>query len=125
MITQIRSLRKSTGGRYKSKISKRKFSMARSPSATKIGSRKPKSLRCIGGNRKVRLLSSDTVNVLDPKTKKHSKATIQTVDENPANQHFIRRNILTKGSIVDTDKGKVKITSRPGQQGSVDGILVQ
>ncbi|MFH1511592.1 MAG: 30S ribosomal protein S8e, partial [Candidatus Woesearchaeota archaeon] len=33
-------------------------------------------------------------------------------------------NIITKGTIVDTDKGKVRITSRPGQDGTLNGVLV-
>lgn len=44
--------------------------------------------------------------------------------ENPANIHYVRRNIITKGAVVDTSVGKVKITSRPGQSGSLSGVKV-
>jgi len=64
------------------------------------------------------------INVYDPKTKKYSKVEIKTVVENPANRHYVRRNILTKGTIVDTSLGKAKITSRPGQEAVLNGILV-
>jgi small subunit ribosomal protein S8e len=47
-----------------------------------------------------------------------------TVTENPANKNFVRRNILTKGAVVATDLGKAKITSRPGQDGEVNAILL-
>ena len=49
---------------------------------------------------------------------------ILNVVGNPANRHFVRRNIITKGSFVDTEKGKVRITSRPGQDGSLNGVFV-
>ena len=61
---------------------------------------------------------------MDPKTKKSSKAKINTVVDNPANRNFIRANILTKGTVVDTDKGKARITNRPGQEGTVNGVLI-
>jgi small subunit ribosomal protein S8e len=45
--------------------------------------------------------------------------------ENPANKNYIRRNILTRGAVVMTELGKAKITSRPGQDGEVNAILVE
>jgi small subunit ribosomal protein S8e len=32
---------------------------------------------------------------------------------------------MTKGAVVETAKGKVKITSRPGQVGVLQGVLVK
>ena len=46
------------------------------------------------------------------------------VVENKANKDFVRMNILTKGAIIETDLGKAKITSRPGQSGSINAILI-
>lgn len=77
-----------------------------------------------GGALKTRLLFAEKVTVYDPKTKKHSRETIKNLVENPANAQYVRRNLITKGSIVETGKGKVKITSRPGQTGSLNGVLV-
>ena len=37
---------------------------------------------------------------------------------------LVRRNIITKGSIVETKLGKAKVTCRPGQEGSVNGVLL-
>ena len=65
------------------------------------------------------------INVYDSKTKKYSKEKIKTIVENNANRHFVRRNIMTKGAVVETAKGKVKITSRPGQVGVLQGILIK
>ena len=61
---------------------------------------------------------------MNPKTKKSQKAELKTVVESPANRNFVRRNIITKGSVVETSLGKVKITSRPGQEGTLNGVLV-
>ena len=44
--------------------------------------------------------------------------------KNDANPNYIRRNILTKGAVVDTDKGHVKITSRPGHDGILNGVAL-
>ena len=49
---------------------------------------------------------------------------IVNVVENPANPHLVRRNIITKGCVVETKLGKAKVTSRPGQEGSVNGVLI-
>lgn len=122
--TQYRSKRKVTGGLYKSYRKKRKFELVSNATLTKVGKLKIKKERIIGGNIKFRLLVADIVNVYNPNTKKYEKANIKTVIDNPANQHYVRRNIITKGAIVDTDKGKVRITSRPGQEGSLNGVLI-
>ena len=95
------------------------------PSHTKIDERKIKTKRERSGSRKLSLLSINAVNVYDPKSKKYSSSKIKNIVENTANRHFVRRNILTKGAIVETEMGKVKITSRPGQEGTVSAILVQ
>ena len=46
------------------------------------------------------------------------------VKENPSNRHFVRRNIVTKGCIVDTELGEAIVTSRPGQVGTLNGKLI-
>ena len=65
------------------------------------------------------------MSLYDPKAKKCSKATIKNVSGNPANRHFVRRNIITKGAVVETDKGKARITSRPGQEGTINAVLIE
>ena len=50
---------------------------------------------------------------------------IKDVLENPANPHYVRRDIITKGAIVITDIGKARITSRPGQHGVVNAVLIE
>ncbi len=124
VVDQCRPKRKETGARYKAYRKRRQYDLGRQPSFTKVEKRRVQIVRTIGDNKKVKLLSTDIANLFDPKSKKYEKAKIKTIVENPANRHFVRRNILTKGSIVETDKGKAKITSRPGQDGSVNAVLV-
>lgn len=124
MLSQHRSKRKETGSRYKSYRHKRKFEMAGAPALTKLAKRRLKTKRVMGHNYKQSLLNVDVVNVFDPKAKKHYKIKIKTILENPANAHFVRRNIMAKGTVIDTEKGKAKITNRPGQEGSVNAVLV-
>jgi len=123
-IDQSRSKRKASGARYKSKVTKRKFRLGNTPTLTKIEKTKKKIVRVIGGNKKERVLGTDIVNVFDKKTKRYFKAKIIQVEENPANRHYVRRNILTKGTIIKTDKGNARITNRPGQEGSINAVLV-
>ena len=122
-LTQTRPKRIASGGRYKSYRKKRIYELARSPTSTKIGKTKTKVKQIKGGKKKTSLLNSDTVNLRSKN--KNLKAKILTVKESPANRHFIRRNILTKGTIIETDKGLAKITNRPGQEGTVNAVLIK
>ncbi len=123
-IWQGKSVRKLTGGRSKSSRNKRKVEFGRDPAETKIGERKIKAIRTKGGGKKIRLTNDLKINVVDPKDNKMQVAEIMGVIENHANDHFVRRNIITKGAVVETSLGQVKITSRPGQDGMVNGVLI-
>lgn len=79
----------------------------------------------MGGNRKVRLLQSNVANVTNPKDGKTVTAPIETVIDNTANKHYVRRNILTKGSVIRTSMGTARVTSRPGQDGVVNAVLIE
>jgi len=87
-----------------------------------IGERKTKYKRKRGSDTKIKLLSAQNVNVAEKGKIKPVK--IISVEENAANPHYVRRNIITKGAVVKTDVGLVKITSRPGQDGSLNGKFV-
>ncbi len=117
------SKRKSSGGRYISARTKRKFELSGKSTQTKLSEViKKKVKRILGGNKKQSTLSTNTINVAD-KNGKITKTEILNVVDNPANPHLVRRNILTKGAIVETKIGRAKITSRPGQEGVINGIL--
>jgi len=125
MRWQGNSKRSVTGGKVITSRGKRKFEMGRESADTRISEIKKKNVRTMGGNRKVRLLQCNVVNVTNPKDGKTSTATIETVVDNNANKHYVRRNILTKGSIIKTSSGSAKITSRPGQDGVVNAVLLE
>ena len=125
VLTSHRSKRKSTGRKYRSYRSKRIFEIRSAAALTKVGERRVKVRRAVGGLIKRFLLADNQINVYDAKSKKYSKVEVKAVVENTANRHFVRRNILTKGAVVSTDLGNVKITSRPGQEAVLNGILVQ
>jgi small subunit ribosomal protein S8e len=121
--SQDRSKRKASGGRYVSFRSKKKSELVGFSANTKIGEKKVKTKRTLGGNLKKQHLAAQEINVADKG--KVKKAVIKNVLENEANPHLVRRNILTKGAVVETDLGKVKITSRPGQESVLNGVLVK
>jgi small subunit ribosomal protein S8e len=124
-LWQGKSRRKSTGGKYKSSRKKRKFEMGREQIEATVGDHKVKIIRVRGGNSKVRVLVGGVVNVLNPKTKKSKKTKILRVVENTANPHYVRRNIITKGAIIATEMGNAKVTSRPGQDGTINAVLIK
>jgi len=121
----LRSRRGPTGKMIRRLRKKRKMDRGSEFIETKIGERRVKVTRARGGNIKLNLLSVENVNVADPKTRRMRSVKIITVEKNPANPHFVRMNVITKGTIVKTELGSVKITSRPGQDGVVNGVLLE
>jgi len=121
---QWRSKRKYTGKKYKHFRKKRKRELERPPIQTQIGHEKKKKQRVMGGNFKLKLFSSNFMNVTDPNTNKTLKVKILRFESNEASKDLARRHVLTKGAIVETEKGKARITSRPGQQGVLNGVLI-
>ena len=124
VFTQLRSARKVTGGRYKGKVVKKLSQIAGAATLTKLGKDTKRKEKGRGGNPKTRLVSAETVNLFDPKKKKYVKAKIKLITENAASRHFVTRNIITKGTIVETEHGKARITSRPGQEGTLNAVLI-
>ncbi len=125
MITQGRSLVKPSGGLKKPYRKKRLSERGSQPTMGKLGSkRRIRNDRVTSAATKLRVLQTAVANVYNPITKKFAVAKIKTVSNNPANRYFTRANIITRGAILDTELGKAKVTSRPGQDGVVNAILV-
>lgn len=122
---QGRSSRKPTGGRIWPRRGKRKREMGREFIEVRIAPAKNVKLRAFGGGKKIVLYSTDAANVADPKTGRTSKAKIISVISSPADPHFVRRNVVTKGAIIQTEIGRAKVTSRPGQDGVVNAVLIE
>jgi len=64
-------------------------------------------------------------NVTDAKSGKTQKTQITRVVRNPANVDYQRRGVITKGAIIETPLGQARVTSRPGQSGVVNAVLVE
>ena len=122
--SQWRSKRKYTGKKYKYFRKKRKRELERPAINTQIQPSKLKKQRVMGGNFKLKLFSTNLVNVTDPNTNKTKKVKILRFESNQASKDINRRHILTKGAIVETELGKARITSRPGQHGQLNAILI-
>jgi small subunit ribosomal protein S8e len=124
MKWQGKSVRSSTGGRIKHSAGKKKHEMGRESTLTQLGETRKKHVSGFGGNSKIRLYKGSRVNVTDALTGKTIMTDIETVELNAANRNYVRRNIITKGAIVQTTVGKAKVTNRPGQEGSINAVLV-
>ena len=124
VVFQGKGKRSPRGSRYKNYRSYKLHELGRLPSLTGLGKKRLQSIKTLGGNKKLRLLNEEYANIVDPKTNKAKKAKIKTTTENPANRHFVRRNIMTKGALIETEIGKARITSRPGQDGVVNAVLI-
>lgn len=124
MKFQGKSTRKYTGGRLIQARSKRKYELGGEQANTHLGEAIRKTVKTLGGQLKVRLLRAQMAVVIDPATKTSKTVKIETVTGNPANKNYIRRNIMTKGSIIKTEIGSARITNRPGQEGSINAILI-
>lgn len=116
--------KKPSGGRKRGDRKKRKFEQGSFPAETSLGETKRKVKRMKGGNIKVKVLRDKYVCVTDPKSGKTEKVEIVRVLKNPANVDYDRRGVITKGAIIETLKGLARVTSRPGQAGVINAILI-
>ena len=123
-LWQGKSRRKPTGGRRVPSAGKRKFEIGREKQYTKLGVQSLKQYRGAGGNVKVGMLAAEFANVVDKKTNTVKKVKIINVKANPADPNYIQRNILNKGATIETEIGDAVVTSRPGQDGAVNAILL-
>ena len=119
------SRRKPSGGRKVQARGKRSTEISTEKQMALIGEPKRKIYRRTGGNTLVRVLAANKVSINNPKTGKTALGTIENVVENESDPNYVRRNVLVKGAIIETDKGRVRITSRPGKDGVINGVLVE
>lgn len=124
-LWQGHGVRRSTGGRIRSARKKLRTEIGSEEILAPMGPEKRQLVRTTGGHTKARILSTNVVNVTDPETGKCQRIEFTTVTENPANPHYVRRNIITRGAVVVTKLGKARVTSRPGQDGVANAILVK
>ncbi|MBD3263136.1 30S ribosomal protein S8e [Candidatus Woesearchaeota archaeon] len=124
---QGRSKRKPSGARFWPLRKKRAREMGSDPVYTKLSEevkRKPRRQRSARKTKRVTTItgaSHANVNTKD----KTQKVKILAVKENPANRHFVRMNVISKGAIIETEAGLAKVTSRPTRDGVVNAILIK
>lgn len=117
--------RKITGGKRGPNRSKRRFESGRYATETRLDERQSTVVFGRGGSAKLRLFGEKSANVTIPDSKKTEKVEIERVVRNPVNVDFDRRRILTRGAIVATRLGEAVVTSRPGQDGIVNALLLK
>lgn len=117
--------KKISGGRYHKPRKKKKFELGRQPRIVRLGEEKRKKIKTRGGKTKIVLLSSNVCNLVGKSGKKVEKAKIKNVLETPQNKFLARQNILMKSAIIETDKGKARITNRPSQEGNIQAVLIE
>jgi len=123
MKDQGRSTRKRTGGRRRPQHKKKKYELGREPTETTVGETKLRAIDARGNTEKVRALSTNVAQVATGN--ETVEAEIEDVVENAANPNYVRRNIITKGAVIETSEGNARVTSRPGQTGGVNAVLVE
>ena len=115
--------RKKTGGKKRAYRTKRVHEQGRHPVETTLGEAKRKKVEGRARIEKVKLVKAEMVNVSDPATGRTERLKILDVVRNPAKADYNRRGVITKGTIIRTDKGLAKIVSRPGQDGALNAVV--
>ena len=114
---------KITGGRRHPLRSRRKYELDRFPNEAIIGKQVTVTRKVRGKNIKSAIKTIDSVNLsIDSKIK---RVKIIKVLENATNNDYQRRGIISKGAVLETEAGKCRVVSRPGQHGTVNAILVK
>ena len=115
---------KITGGRRVPLRIRRKYETDRYPNEAINGAQVTVTRRVRGSNNKVALKSIDFVN-LSTGSDKVVKSKIIKVVDNTTNNDYKRRGIISKGAILETQEGKCKVVSKPGQNGIVNAVLLK
>lgn len=120
------SKKKITGGRKKTYRKKKKFEIKKFIKQVKLGERRAKVLRVKGGKKKCVLLRENFANVVIKKGNEQQvkRVKILNVLETPSNPFLAKSNIITKGTIIQTEIGKAKVTNRPSQEGVINAVLI-
>ena len=126
MRKSVENLAKSklTGGRRHPLRVRRKYEIDRYPNEALTESQVTVTRKVRGKNTKTALKTIDFINLASPNSKV-KKTKILKVLENPTNNDYQRRGVITKGAILETAEGKCKVVSRPGQHGVVNAILIK
>ena len=122
MKDQGHSARKRTGGRLKHFSKKKRYQLGREPAETTVDEPRLQVIDSRGTEDKLRALSTNVAQLSEGG--ETSEVEIENVVENPSNVNYARRNIITKGAIIETSEGRARVTSRPGQTGQVSAVAL-
>ncbi|MCD6510881.1 MAG: 30S ribosomal protein S8e [Thermoprotei archaeon] len=127
VIYQGRDLRKPSGGKIRPhRKRKLKAHLGRPPTETLLDTyEERRRIRVRGGNYKVRLVKAIYANVTIPERNETRRVRILRVIANPSNQDYSRRGVITRGALILTELGRAVVTSRPGQDGVVNAVLLE
>lgn len=115
---------KITGGRRVPLRTRRKYEIDRFPNEAIIGQQLTVTRSVRANHIKTGLKTIDFVN-LAIEGGKIKKSKILKVLENATNSDYQRRGVISKGAILETEDGKCRVVSRPGQHGIVNAILIK
>jgi small subunit ribosomal protein S8e len=107
---------------------KKRYEIGNYFSATKLADAKKdkdvtSDIRRRGGKVTAKLKSAAFANLLTKSG--YKKVRIKGVLESKDNRNFARQNLITKGTVINTDLGKAVVVNRPGREGSVNAKLVE
>ncbi|MEM3197629.1 MAG: hypothetical protein QW431_06750 [Conexivisphaerales archaeon] len=115
--------RKATGGKRIAYRGRRRRERKAQPRVAKIGKYEVFTRRSRGGNIIHYVLSAEKICVSTKDGNKNVK--LLSLVSNPCNRDYERRGIITKGAVVMTEVGKVKVTSKPSENGTLSGIVIR
>jgi len=124
-LYQGNDLKKITGGRKRAGRKPRKREIGGFPTNTTLAEEEERIVsRTYGGNRKVRARKILYANIQSPDGTSR-RARILRILETPMNPDYVRRGIIVKGTVIETEAGRAIVTSRPGQDGVVNAMLIK
>lgn len=119
---QTKKAGRGTGAKRVKSMDKKRAHIGGFFSSTKVGEKDVRETRRTrGGGKAPKLKKAATVNVATKDGIKRAKIIRVLESHNP---EYVRMNIITKGAIIETDFGKVRVTNRVGQDGIVNGVLL-
>ncbi|MDJ0269661.1 MAG: 30S ribosomal protein S8e [Aigarchaeota archaeon] len=115
--------RKRTGGIRVPPRKKRRYERGGGINVVYLGDPDIRARRARGGNIKIAVRATKYANVADGSGRVQKMEIIRVV-KNPSNRDYDRRKVITRGTIIETPAGQAVVTSRPGQDGVVNAVLI-
>ena len=114
---------KITGGRRHPLRIRRKYEIDRYPNEAVSGAQVTVTRRVRGNNKKTALKSIDFANLATGDGRVKNTRILKVLD-NSTNNDYRRRGIITKGAVLETEDGRCRVVSKPGQNGIVNAVLL-